>query len=476
MPLSHKSDSVPLMQAEVCRKAAADTGLRWYSVLSKGSMLALLLFYSPVAEAGKIDAIKTEGGQTAWMSHDASLPLFAFRLSFDRSGTAYDPKGKEGLAVFAARMMTEGAGDLSSRAFHETLENKAIDLDVKANEDRLILSLDGLSEHRAEAFDLLGKVLRSPRIEAADVERIRKELLSELKQMEEDPNYMAGRAFDKIAFKDHPYSLPGHGTRKTIAAITAEDLKSYLATHVAKAGITASLSGDISQKEAVALLSSTLDGLPEGKKTSSVPETELRASGMNRVYYQVPQTVVGFALPGIRRDDPEFYAAYLMNYSLGGGTLTARLGEEIRRKRGLSYYVTTYLDVDEASHLWRGGMAVRNDKADQAIDVLKQTIEETRKKPFTDEEVKAAKDYVIGSFPMSIDTNREFAGYMQMMQWFDLGIQYIDQRSDYFRKVTTKDVNEAAKRLLDPKKLLVVAIGGNKNHGETNEPSKLEKN
>ncbi len=94
---------------------------------------------------------------------------------------------------------------------------------------------------------------------------------------------------------------------------------------------------------------------------------------------------------------------------------------------------------------------------------------------FTDEEVKAAKDYVIGSFPMSIDTNREFAGYMQMMQWFNLGIDYIDQRSDHFRKVTTKEVNEAAERLLDPKKLLVVAVGGNKNNGETNEPSNHEK-
>lgn len=439
------------------------------------SMVALLVIASP-AMAGKIDAVKTNAGQVAWTSYDTALPLFSLRLSFDHAGTAYDPKGKEGLAAFASRMMTEGAGDLPSRAFHEALEDKAIDLDAGANEDRLSISLDALSEHRVAAFGLLKKALLSPRFEEADVERVRKELLSELKQVEEDPNYIAGREFDKIAYKDHPYSLPGLGTKESIQAITIEDLKNYMASHVTKAGITISLSGDITQAEAATLLSETLDGLPEAKEMSSVPEAQLQASGLNMIYYQVPQTVVSFALPGIKRDDPAFYAAYLMNYSLGGGTLTARLGEEIRRKRGLSYYVNSYLDIDEASHIWRGGMAVRNDKAAQAIDLLKKTIEETKQKPFTDEEVKAAKDYVIGSFPMSIDTNREFAGYMQMMQWFNLGINYIDQRSDHFRKVTTKEVNEAAERLLDPKKLLVVAVGGNKNNGETNEPSNHEKN
>lgn len=427
------------------------------------AVLGVLLFHTP-AEAAKITEIKTNGGITAWTSEDKTLPIFSLRMSFEHGGSAYDPADKPGLAVFLSRMMTEGAGDLDSRAFHEALENKAIDIDVGASDDRISVSLDSLSENAPAAFDLLRKVLHQPRFDKDDIERIRLELLTDLEQMEENPNYVAGRAFSEIAFKGHPYSTPSYGTSQSIKSITAEDLKHFYNEHFTRDGLVISFSGDLTKAQITEFLSKTLDDMPSRTtQVEKVKDIDIQEFGTKTIARDVPQTVVIFALPGIKRDDPDFYAAYLMNYSLGGATLTARLGEEIRRKNGLSYYVNSFLDVNEASHIMRGGMAVRNEKVAEAIDLLKENIANIKDKPFTQEELDTAKDYVIGSFPLSLDTNREFAGYMQMMQWFKLGIDYIDKRSDHFRSVTLEQVNKAAKRLLNTEKLLIVAVGGEKN-------------
>lgn len=433
-------------------------------------MTVLFVFHAP-AEASKITEIETKGGVKVWTSEDKTLPIFSLRLSFEHAGSAYDPKDKPGLAVFVSRMMTEGADELSSRAFHEALEDKAIDIDIGASDDRMSVSLDSLSENAPEAFDLLKKVLHAPRFGKDDVERIRQELLTDLQQMEENPNYVAGRAFSEIAFKGHPYSMPSYGTAESIKAITVDDLKNFYKDHFTKDALIVSLSGDLTQVQVTDFLSQTLDDLPlSSSPVKKADDVDIQEFGTKTISRSVPQTVVIFALPGIKRDDPEFYAAYLMNYTLGGATLTARLGEEIRRKHGLSYYVNTVLDVNEASHILRGGMAVRNEKVNEAIDLLKKNIAAVKDHPITQEELDSAKDYVIGSFPLSLDTNREFAGYMQMMQWFKLGIDYIDKRSDHFRSVTLEQVNKAAERMLNTEKLLIVAVGG-----ESNETRNVEK-
>ncbi|MFO1243439.1 MAG: pitrilysin family protein [Rickettsiales bacterium] len=423
-------------------------------------LLIGVLVWGSAAQAARIEEIKTDGGITAWMSEDKTLPIFSLRLSFEHGGTAYDPAGKQGLAVFATNAMTEGAGDLDSKAFHEALEEKAISIDVGVNEDRITVSLDSLSEHADDAFALLAKVLKQPRFEKDDVERVRTELLTALNQLQEDPNYAASRAFSETAYKGHPYSQPAYGTPESLATITVDDLKAFHQKHFTKTGLMLSISGDLSKEQVKTLLSKTLDDLPKGEAIAALPSVDIQEYGTKVINRDVPQTVVGFALPGVTRDDPMFYAAYLMNYSLGGSTLTARLGEDIRRKHGLSYYVNTYLDVNDASHILKGGMAVRNDKVKEAIDLLKKNINSIPDHPFSQEELDSAKDYVIGSFPLSLDTNREFASYMQMMQWYKLGIDYIDKRSDHFRSVTLQQVNDAAKRLLNTKNLLIVAVGG----------------
>ena len=166
-----------------------------------------------------------------------------------------------------------------------------------------------------------------------------------------------------------------------------------------------------------------------------------------------------FGMPGLLRKDPDFIPAYVMNYMLGGGGFTSRLTEEIREKRGLAYSVYSYLvPLDEAG-LYLGGVATQNARAGETLDLIRAELERMRDHGVGEEELDNAKTYLIGSYPLRFDSNAKIAGQLLGIQMQDLGIDYFDKRNDLIAAVTQADIRRVAERLLDPRRLSLVAVG-----------------
>ncbi len=423
-----------------------------------GVCLAVLGAALP-AGAVDIQRVESPGGIEAWLVEEHSIPIIAVEIAFDGGG-ALDPRGKEGLANLLSGLLDEGAGDLDSQAFQGRLEELAIRLGFDSYRDTFWASLKTLTENRDEAFALLGLALTAPRFDTDAVERVRGQVLSGLRRDAEDPDEIAGRKFLATAFPYHPYGRPGRGTPESVAAITAEDLHGAVAQRFAAANVTVGVVGDIDPETLGLLLDRTLGGLPARARTATIAETRpAPVASISVVRKPVPQSVVRFGMPGLKRSDPDFYAAYLMNHVLGGGSFTSRLYGEVREKRGLAYSVYSYLSTLDRAGLVAGGVASANERVAEAIEVIRGELSRLREEGITEDELRDAKTYINGAYPLRLDSNTSIARSLVAIQLEDLGIDYMDRRSSYIDAVTTEDIRRVARRLIRPDELIIVVVG-----------------
>lgn len=427
-----------------------------------GFVAALFLFLQP-ALATEVREVVTPGGFKAWLVEEHSVPLLAVRIAFKESGYAHDKPGLEGRSNMVAALLGEGAGDLDSRAFNEALEAHAIELTSSADEDQIDVLLETLSEHKDKAFSYLGMALAKPRFDSSAIDRVKSQSLAWLVQKEQEPGYALQRAWQKLAYGDHPYGRAQIGTESGIRALDHGDLATFAKKHLTKENIIIAAVGDISPEELSRLLDAYLAELPQRFEPDvTVPEFTLPAGSNEPVIiaFDIPQTMVMFGANGLKRRDPDYFAAYVMNHLLGGGgSLTARLGEEIREKRGLAYSVYSGLNPMRHAASWHGGFATRNDQAHAALDVLRATL-----RTFVDQgpgakELADAKRYVMDSFVLNLDSNAEIAAFLINMQINELGIDYFNRRNALVEAVRKEDVHAMARRLIDPDKLLVAMVG-----------------
>jgi len=422
-------------------------------------MRALLLFLGFIFTAPQVWAVAKveEVEKNVWLIEDHSLPLVTVKVAFEDSGAASDPAAKDGLASFVAQMIDEGAGDMPGLAYQHALEDHAVRVGVDVSEDMLTVSLQTQAQFKSQALDLLTLALKKPRFDKEAVERIRASIESDLKQAEENPGYLASRRWKEIAFAAHPYQHPRRGTVTSVAGITREDMQSFASMHFACSPKHIAIVGDITAAEVRLWLASLSGGvacaLPSGiVKDVPVPDGQ----APQWVEKDVPQTVVEASLPAVKRDDPRFYAVYVLNYIVGGDTLTSRLGVEIRDKRGLAYYAQSEVqEFDHASALLMR-FATRSAEAQVALDVFLHELKTISSQGVTQSEFEDAKNYLIGSFPLEIDNENALAEYLIAMQHYKLGSDYLDKRNRMIAQVTLNEVNEAAKSLLSHTPLVVM--------------------
>ncbi len=415
------------------------------AVVTAVSLAALAA--TPSFAATKVQRIVTPGGIEAQFVQDATVPVIAMEYAFG-GGAAQDPKDKSGTANMVASLMDEGAGDLDSAAFRDRMERRAIELNFTAQRDYLRGSLRMLKEHRDEAFELARLALTSPRFDARDVERIRAQILSGLRRETSNPNSLATRKFLEVAFGDHPYSRPSNGSLIDVPKITVDDIKAYKQRVVAKDTLKIAVVGDIDPASLAQLLDKTFGALPAKADLVPVPEvTVSKPPQKSFVVLDVPQTVITFGTPGLKRDDPNFMAAYIVNHILGGGTLSSRLYHEVREKRGLAYSVSSSLIWMQRSGLWIGNTATRADRATDTIDTVTAEVKRLAEEGPTQKELDEAKSYLNGSQMLALDSSSKLAGAMLQYQLDNLPIDYIEKRSAIVAAVTLDQAKAAAKRL-----------------------------
>ncbi len=356
-------------------------------------------------------------------------------------------------------LLDEGAGDLTSQDFQTKLEENAIRLSFDAGRDRFYGSLRTLSPNRDLAFELVGLALQKPRFDEEPIERMRAQWTSSARRAQTDPNAILAKTFAEAAYPDHPYSMPRKGTVESLKAINQDDIKRLHRAIVTRDDLTIGVVGAIDAKSLAPLLDQVFGPLPEKGELKSINSVSVAAKGLVRKAFTAPQTAIRFGAPGIERHDKDFYAAYIVNHILGGGSFSSRLYSEIREKRGLAYGVYSYLINLDHMNQFGGGMSTRTENANQAVALVKSEIARMGKEGPSEKELEAAKKYLTGSYALRFDTSSKIARQLVGIQDQDLGIDYFDKRNGYIEAVTIEDAKQAAKRLLNNGDLLIVTVG-----------------
>jgi zinc protease len=402
---------------------------------------------TPSQAAARIQHLLSPGGIEAWFVQDATVPLIAMEYAFG-GGATQDPAGKSGVGNMVANLLDEGSGELDSKTFHERLDRRAIELGFSSSREHFRGSLRMLRDNRDEAFDLLRMSLTSPHFEGADVERIRAQVVSGLRRDTSNPNALAGRKFRELAFGDHPYGRQASGTLESVPKIDVADMKDYVRRVLARDTLKIAVVGDVDAETLGKLLDRTFGGLPAKASLTPVADVE-PAKPPQRAFIplDVPQTVVTFGGPGVKRSDPDFMAAYVVNHILGGGGSSSRLYREVREKRGLAYSVSESLVWMDHSALFIGNTATRADRTGETVEAIGNEIRRIAEEGPTRQELDEAKSYLKGSQMLALDTSSKLASALLQYQLDRLPIDYIEKRNALVEAVTLDDAKTAARRL-----------------------------
>ena len=317
-----------------------------------------------------IQEITSPGGINAWLVEEPAIPFVALEIRV-RGGTALDLAGDRGATNLMMALIEEGAGDMDARTFQTAREGLAANFGFDSYDDAVSISARFLTSNRAEAVDLLRLALTQPRFDQDAIDRVRAQVLSGILSDALDPDAIAGDVLFAAAFPDHPYGTPDSGTPESVAALTRDDILTAHANALTRDRLFVGAVGDISAVELGALLDELLGDLPAiGPPLPSAMPYAL-PGGVTVVDFDTPQSVALFAQAGIARDDPDFFAAHIMNHILGGGGFGSRLMQEVREARGLTYGIGTYLVPRDLSALLLGSVASSNDTMAQAIAVTR---------------------------------------------------------------------------------------------------------
>jgi zinc protease len=424
-------------------------------VLAAAVALVLAL---PARAAVEIREVTSPGGITAWLVEEHSIPFVALDIRF-KGGTSLDAPGKRGAINLMTALLEEGAADRDAQGFAAEAEALAARFRFQAHDDTILVSASVLTENRDAALELLRTALVAPRFDADAVERVRGQVIANIRSDATDPNAIAGRRFDEIAYGDHPYATSGDGTIESVSALTRDDLVAAKDRVMARDRVFVGAVGDITAEELGALLDRLLGDLP----ATGAPMPERAAvtltGGVEVVDFDTPQSVVVFGHEGIGRFDPDFFPAFVLDQILGGSGFGSRLMTEVREKRGLTYGIGTYLANFNQADLYLGQFASANERVAEAIEVVRAEWARAAAEGVTEEELDRAKTYLTGAYPLRFDGNATIAGILAGMQSEGLPIDYVENRNAYIEAVTLEDVRRVASRLLDPEALTFVVVG-----------------
>lgn len=411
------------------------------------------------ARAAEIQRVVSPGGIEAWLIADDAVPILSFSFGF-KGGTSLDPVGKEGVARLASSMLDEGAGDLDSAAFQQRLADLGIDFGFDADNDSFTGEMRVLTAHAGEAADLLALALTSPRFDAEPLERMRRHWLISIESESRSPDELAGRALNRAMFGSDPYARPDNGMAETMSALTADDLRAFVKARFSRDRFFVAVAGDTDAATLGPLLDRAFGGLPKAGPADQLGDVTPAATGrLLLLQRDIPQAAVYFAQPGLKRDDPDFFAAYLMNYTLGGGGFSSRLMYELREKRGLTYGVNVDLVTLDRAGIIAGGFETGNDKVAETIEILRDEWRHMAAEGPTEAELEAAKQYLLGYYPRNLTTTTRAANTLLGIQMTGLGIDYMERRRQEIAGVTIADVRRVAQRLLNEKALTIVVAG-----------------
>lgn len=425
-------------------------------------LAAIVAFAAPAVQAIDIKPLVTPGGFRYWLVEDSTVPIISVTFSM-AGGAMLDPEGKEGAASLLSSVLDQGAGPHDANAFKTLQDDVAARLGFWAGAERFGGSLRMLRDSRSQSIDLLRLALTEPRFDAEAIERLRRATISGLRRSEESPGSIASRMLNRATFGEHPYGRQVDGTAKSVGAVTLEDLKALARRQLTRNKLIVAVVGDTNAQDIGPLLDRAFGALPSG---DSVPEAPAWSPAPTKpggrllvVQRSMPQSLALMSLPGIKRDDPDWYAATVMNYVLGGGGFNSRLMNEVRDRRGLAYGASSRLSYYAKGGLFTASVATMNQRIAESISIIRAQFASMAKDGVTERELAEAKQYLVGSLALTLDSTGSIAGLLHQMQVDNLAPDHLTRRKDLLEKVTADDVRRVARRLLREDALTIVVVG-----------------
>jgi len=430
-------------------------------VMAAGLAFALTLVATNAYATSHIQHWQAKSGAQVYFVEDHGLPMLDVAVGF-HAGSGFDTAQKSGVAAMTRNMLNLGSKGLSEDDISRKMADIGAQLGGGFDQDRAGISLRTLSNpaQRDQALDIMASVLQRPTFPEKVLAREKMRLVAKLKDQQTRPEAIAEKAFAKAVYGNHPYGLPSQGSVATVKKITRNDLVNFYRKHYGAKSAVVALVGDVTRSEAEAIAEKLTAQLPEGGASEQIPPVTMQIKASEqRIPNPASQSHILIGAPGVSRTDPDYFTLYVGNYILGGGGFVSRLMNEVREKRGLAYSVYSYFFPLQQPGPFRIGLQTRKQSADQALAIVRDTLRKFIEQGPTGQELKAAKDHIIGGFPLRIDSNRKILGYLGMIGFYGLPLTYLDDFPAKVEKVTVADIRDAFKRRVDPDALATVIVG-----------------
>lgn len=442
--------------------------MRFPLSFARGAALAALFvaFVAPASAALPIQKWQQTNGAQVYFIQSPTLPMVDVEIDFD-AGDRRDPADKAGLASVTAEMASKGieARDGQPALDENQLSDAWADLGAgfgaNAGNDRMSFTLRSLTypDLLDKAVQLAARELAEPSFPDSVWQRERQRMIAAIREADTRPGTVAGRAFGKAVYGTHPYGYDP--TAETLSRITVQDMRDfYRSIQACRAKV--SIVGAVNRAQADQIASTLLARLPDGSCRPLPPVAEVQplTQAVERdIPFASAQAHVLIGQPGYKRDDPDYFPLLVGNYILGGGGFVSRLTEEVRQKRGLSYSVYSYFAPGLHAGAFTLGLETRPDQAAEAVQVARDVVRRFVAEGPTAAEVKAAKEYMVGSFALRIDSNAKLLANLANIAWYGLPLDYLDTWTRHVKEVTAAQIKAAFARKLQPDRMVTVVVG-----------------
>ncbi|HFE37755.1 MAG TPA: insulinase family protein [Gammaproteobacteria bacterium] len=423
--------------------------------------ICVLFFISSAHAAPKIQHWVTDNGVRVYFFPAHELPMLDLRVVFD-AGAAKDGD-KHGLALLTNGLMAEGAGQWDSTQIAERFEGVGAGFSNGAYRDMSLLSLRSLTDKKLlnTALETFKVVLNDPRFPKEAFEREKSRLLVSLARKKQSPAAIANEAFYRAVYKNHPYAFSADGEVETVKALTTDDLKAFYDQYfVAKNAIVA-LVGDVSRAQAESIVNRVTGDLTVGKAAAKTKSAApLDQAEVISIDFPSSQTHILVGQQGMKRGDPDYFPLYIGNHILGGSGLVSVLADEIREKRGLAYSAYSYFIPMRAEGPFILGLQTKNESADEALTVLRETLSNFVEKGPTEAQLIAAKKNLVGGFALKIASNKKIVENLASIGFYGLRLDYLDKFIEKVEAVDIAQIKDAFRRRVHPDNMVTVIVGG----------------
>jgi len=407
-----------------------------------------------------IKSWQTSNGARVVFVQARELPMLDVRVVFD-AGSARDGK-LPGLASFTHTMLDKGAGDWSTDQIAERTDSIGASIGGSAERDMAVVSLRCLTDEaiQKKALATLQAVIQQPRFPEKELQRERKQLMIGLQNEQQSPGDIVNKLFYKKLYAQHPYATPVRGDMDSAKNLTRDALVGFYKQYYVASNAVIAIVGAVDETRAKEIAEQLTSGLPKGKKAerlAAVPELA-KAVAVNHQHPST-QTHVMVGQPGMKRGDKDYFALYVGNHILGGSGFSSRIVDEVREKRGLAYSSYSYFVPMRDKGPFLLGLQTKNAQAEEALQVLRETLGTFIKDGPTDDELEHAIKNITGGFPLRIDSNKDIVGYLAMLGFYELPLDYLQTFNRNVKNVTREQIMQAFQSRIHPERMITVMVG-----------------